>query len=81
MVLHAIGDAGCRTARACYAGLSQRAQELLNGQMDIGRDLAQKRGRDIATCVERNGGTAAVGMTELLVRTTLTNLEETVGSK
>jgi len=47
--------------------------------MDIGRDLAQKRGRDIATCVERDGGAATVRMPELLVRATLPELREAVG--
>jgi hypothetical protein len=49
--------------------------------MDIGRDLAQQRGRDIPTCVERNRGAATVRVPELLVRAALPDLRETVGLK
>ena len=47
--------------------------------MDVGRDLAQKRGRDVTARVKRNSGAATVRVPELLVRTTLPDLCETVG--
>jgi hypothetical protein len=49
--------------------------------MNIGRDLPQQRGRDIATCVKRNSGTATIRVPELLVRAALPDLYETVGLK
>jgi hypothetical protein len=49
--------------------------------MNVGRDFAQKCGGDIATCVKRNSGATAVGVTELLVRTALPHFCKAVGLK
>ena len=68
-------------APACEAELSQETQEFVGGQTDVGRDLAQQRGRDVATRVEGNSGAATVGVPELLVRAALPDLAETVGLK
>ena len=48
-------------------------KEILHGQSDVFRDLAQKDWRNVASDVERNGGGPAVGVTELLMRTALAN--------
>ena len=46
--------------------------------MDVPRDLAQKSRRDVSPTVEWDGRSATVRMPELLVRTTLPDLRETV---
>jgi len=68
-------------ARAGRAGLSQKAQELVSSQMNVGRDLAQKRGRDTATCVKRYSRAATVWAMKLLVRTALPHFCKAVGLK
>ena len=47
--------------------------------MNIGCDLAQERGRDVAARVDWNSRATAVRMPELLVRTALPDLRKAVG--
>ena len=57
-------------------GAALRSHELGNGQPDVPADLAEQRGRDIATRVHRHRGNPAVGVPELLVRPALADLDE-----
>ena len=51
-------------------------QEFVHGEVHILGDLAQERGRDIATGVKRQGGATPVRMTVLAMRASLANLHE-----
>ena len=57
------------------AHLSNR-QQLIDSEANVPRDLAEKRGRNVARAVERHRRAAAIRVTELLVRTPLPDLGE-----
>jgi hypothetical protein len=54
-------------------GLLSTTQKILRGHSDVLCDPAKQNWRDIAAGVEWNGRASAVGVTELLMRTTLTH--------
>jgi len=51
-------------------------QELVDRETDILRDLTKQDRRDVASGVDRDGGRAAVGVSELLVRAALAHFDE-----
>ena len=56
--------------------LSAIAQELIRRQADVLYDLMQQDGREIARAVVGHGRLAAVGVSELPMRTALADLDE-----
>ncbi len=58
---------------------SPGTQEFVHSETNVRGDLAEQRWRDITTDVEGHGGRAAVGVTELLVRSAPTYLPKAVG--
>jgi len=54
-------------------------EKFLDGKPNIARDLAQEGGGDVPSTVERHGRRATIGMSELLVRPTLSHLNKTQG--
>jgi len=55
---------------------SSAAQELLDRETDVSRDLPKKRGRNIATRVKRDRRTTAIWMAILPVRASLPDLHK-----
>ena len=52
-------------------------EKLLRGRSNVLDDLEEQEGSDIASAVYRNGRATAVRVSELLVRTSLSDLLET----
>lgn len=53
----------------------------MDGQADVFGNLPQKDGRNITARMEGYGCASTIGMTELLMRPTLANFDETQGGE
>jgi len=52
-------------------------EQLFDRKADVARDLPKQRGRDVSTGVKRDRRASSVSMSELLVRSALTDFAET----
>jgi hypothetical protein len=73
-VAHAARGTTQQNARR-YADSALR-EEVVDFHFDIASDLSHQRWRDVSTLVKGDRRAAPIGMTELLVRASLTNLDE-----
>jgi hypothetical protein len=69
------------TGRKQRLSASTFGEKFFNGQADIPSNLSKERRGDVPARVKRHRRRAAIGMSVLLVGTTLSNLFETVALK
>jgi hypothetical protein len=72
----ALATLGTTQQNASRYADSELRKKVIDIHLDVSRNLAHERRRDVSTLVIWDRRAASVGMTELLVRSALTNLAE-----